>query len=83
MKSIKNLFSNIVSSSRAKCEESKTKSLPAMSIFFPQNCVFYQIKIQRTVLQQPIRIEYLIKQKPRDALALQVAKHRIVDRGVS
>ena len=43
-----------------------------MSIFFPQNCVFYRIEIRRTVLKQPIRIEYLIKQKPRGALVLQV-----------
>ena len=42
-----------------------------MSIFFPQNCVFYRIEIRRTVLKQPIRIEYLIKQKPRVANALQ------------
>ena len=81
IKSIKNLFSNIVSSSLAKCEESKRKSLPTMSNFFPQNCVFYRIEIRRTVLKQPIRIEYLIKQKPRGALTLQV--NRITDRRVS
>ena len=34
-----------------------------------KNCVFYQTKIHGTVLKQPIRIEYLIKQKPRGALA--------------
>ena len=67
---------NFVLSSKAKCEE--RKSLPTMSNFYPQNCVFYQIKIRRTVLKQPIRIEYLIKQKPRGALALQV--NRIADR---
>ena len=67
----------------AKCEESKRKGLPTMSNLFLQNCVFYRIEICRTVLQQLIRIEYLIKQKPRGALALQVAKHRIVDRRVS
>ena len=44
---------------------------------FPQNCVFYRMEIHRTVLKQPIRIEYLIKQKPRGALALQV--NRIAD----
>ena len=54
------------------------KNLPTMSIFFPQNCVFYRIKIHRTVLKQPIRIEYLIKQKARGTLALQVK--RITDR---
>ena len=43
-----------------------------MSIFFPQNCVFYRIEIRRTVLKQPIRIEYLIKQKLRGAFALQI-----------
>ena len=66
--SIKNLFSNIVSSSMAKCEE--IKSLPTVSKFLPQNCVFYGTEIRGTVLKQPIRIEYLIKQKPRGALAL-------------
>ena len=76
MKSIKNLFSNIVSSSMAKCEE--IKSLPTMSKLSPQNCVFYRIETRRTVLKQPIRIEYLIKQKPRGALALQV--NRIADK---
>ena len=79
MKSIKNLFSNIVSSSMAKCEE--IKSLPTMSKLLPQNCVFYRIEIRRTVLKQPIRIEQLIKQKPRGALTLQV--NRITDRRVS
>ena len=54
----------------AKCEEGKRKSLATMSNFFPQNCVFYRTEIRRTVLQQPIRIEYLIKQKPRGTLAL-------------
>ena len=51
---------------------SKEKSSPTMSNFFPQNCIFYRIEIRRTVLKQPIRIEYLIKQKPRGALALQI-----------
>ena len=46
--------------------------------FFLQNCAFYRMEIRRTVLKQPIRIEYLIKQKPRGALALQV--NRIADR---
>ena len=54
----------------AKCEE--RKSLPTMSIFFPQVCAFYRIEFRSTVLKQPIGIEYLIKQKPRGALALQV-----------
>ena len=49
-----------------------------MSIFFPQNCVFYRIEIRRTVLKQPIRTEYLIKQKPRGVLALHVS--RVADR---
>ena len=77
--SIKNLFSNIVPSSMAKCEE--RKSLPIMSIFSRQNCVFYPMEIRGTLLKQPIRIDYLIKQKPRGALALQV--NRIADRRVS
>ena len=29
-----------------------------------KNCVFYRTKIHRTVLKQPIRIEYLIEQRP-------------------
>ena len=49
----------------AKCKEKK--SLPTVSKFSPQNCVFYQTEIHETVLKQPIRIEYLIKQKPRGA----------------
>ena len=48
--------------------------------FSPQNCVFYRMVIQ-TVLKQPMTIEYLIKQKPGGALALQV--NRISDRRVS
>ena len=51
----------------AKWEE--RKSLPTMSNFLPQNCVFYRIEIRRTVLKEPIRIEYLIKPKP---LSLQI-----------
>ena len=43
--------------------------VPTVSKFSPQNCVFYQTEIRGTVLKQPIRIEYLIKQKPRGALA--------------
>ena len=62
----------MVPSSIAKCE--KGKGLPTMSTLFPQNCVFYQIEIRRTVLKQPTRTEYLIKQKPRGALALQINK---------
>ena len=54
----------------AKYEERKT--LPTVSKFLPQNYVFYRTEIHGTVLKQPIRIEYLIKQKPRGALALQV-----------
>ena len=42
--------------------------------FSLQNWVFYRIEIRRTVLEQPIRIEYLIKQKPRRALTLQVKR---------
>ena len=79
IKSIKNLFSNVVPSSMANCKE--RKNLPTMSIFFRQNCVFYRMEIPRIVLKQPIRIECLIKQKPRGALALQV--NRITDRRVS
>ena len=71
----KTSVSNIVPSSIAKCEE--RQSLPTMSKFSPQNCVFHQMKIRRTVLKQPIRIEYLNKQRPRGSLALQV--NRIVD----
>ena len=49
IKSIKNLFSNIVPSSMAKCEE--RKSLPTMSIFFLQKSVFYRMEIRRTVFK--------------------------------
>ena len=52
-----------------------------MSIFPPLNCVFYGMEIRRTLLKQPIRIEYLIKMKPRGALALQV--NRIAQGSVS
>ena len=52
---------------------SKEKSSPTMSNFFLQNCIFYRIEIRRAVLKQPIRIEYLIKQKPRGALPLQIS----------
>ena len=65
------MFSNIVPSSMAK-SASKEKSSPTMSNFFLQNCIFYRIEIRRAVLKQPIRIEYLIKQKPRGVLALQI-----------
>ena len=34
-----------------------------------KNCIFYRTKIDRTLLKQPIRIEHLIKQKQRGALA--------------
>ena len=51
----------------AKCVE--RKNLPTVSKFLPQNCVFYRTEIHETVLQQPIRTEYLIKQNPRGALA--------------
>ena len=51
----------------AKCDV--RKRLPNVSDFLPQKYVFYQTEIHGTVLKQPIRIEYLIKQKPRGALA--------------
>ena len=63
----------------AKCEE--RKNLPTVPKLSPQNCVFYRTEIRGTVLKQPIIIEYLIKQKPRGALALQVnriAEKRII-----
>ena len=50
----------------AKCKE--RKSLPTVSTFSPENFVFYGKEIHKTVLKQPITIEYLIRQKPRDAL---------------
>ena len=50
------------------------KRLPTMSNFSPQNYVFYGIEIRRTVLKQPVRIECLVKQKPRDALTFQVSR---------
>ena len=49
----------------AKCEERKS----LLTKFSLQNCVFYRTEIHWNVLKQPIRIEYLIKQKPRGALA--------------
>ena len=42
----------------------KLQTLPDVSKFLPQNCVSYRTKLHGTVLKQPIRIEYLIKQKP-------------------
>ena len=45
-----------------KCEQ-KIVYLPC------QNCVFYRTEIHGTVLKQPIRVEYLIKQKPQAALS--------------
>ena len=55
-----------------------------VSKFSPQNCVFYRTEIHGTVLKQPIRIEHLIKQKPRGALAekqvLGEGSHRIEGR---
>ena len=42
--------------------------VPTVSKFLPQNCVFYRKEIHGTVFKQPIRIEYLIKEKPRGAL---------------
>ena len=39
-----------------------------MSKFSPQNCVFCRTEFHGKVLKQPIRIEYLTKQKPRGAL---------------
>ena len=65
---MKDLFSNIVPSSMAKCKE--RKNLPTVSTFSPQKHIFYQIELRRTVLKQPIRIEYLIKQKPMILAAL-------------
>ena len=53
----------------AKCEE--RKRLPTMPKFSPQNCVFYRTEIHGTVLKQTIRIERLIKQKPRGAPAMK------------
>ena len=44
--------------------------------------LFYQTKIYGTVLKQPIRTEYLIKQKPRVALAKK-QKGRIEEVGSS
>ena len=63
------MFSNIVSFTMAKCKE--RKSLPTLAIFF-RKTVFYRTEMRMTVLKQPIRIEYLIKRKPRGGLALQV-----------
>ena len=51
----------------AKCKE--RKGLPIVSKFLPKNSVVYKTEIHGTVLEQPIRIEYIIKQKPRGALA--------------
>ena len=45
------------------------KSLPTASKMSLESCVFYQTEIHGTVLKQPIRIEYLIKQKLRGLLA--------------
>ena len=64
-------FAHIAPSSMEKCEE--RKSLATVSIVSPQKCVFYRTKIHRTVSKQPIRVENLIKQKPRDAFAFQVS----------
>ena len=52
---VQNMFSNISRKVRRKISH--------------QNCVFYQREIHGTVLKQPIRLEYLIKQKRRGALA--------------
>ena len=43
--------------------------VPTVSKFPPQICLLYRTEIHGTVLRQPIRVEYLIKQKPRGALA--------------
>ena len=48
--------------------------------FSPENGVFWRTKINGTVLKQPIRIEYLIKLKPRGALA-EKQKDRIEEVG--
>ena len=47
----------------------KWESLPNVSKFFASKLCVYQTEIHRTMLRQPIRIEYLIKHKPRGALA--------------
>ena len=51
----------------AKCEG--RKSLPTVSKLSTQNFVFYLAEIHGTALKQPIRMDYLIKQNPWDALA--------------
>ena len=43
--------------------------VPTVSKFSPQKCVSCQTEIHGAVLKQPIRIERLIKQKPRGTLA--------------
>ena len=59
MNIINNLLSNIALSPVAKCE--KRKCLPkCQSLYFTK---------QNALLKQPIRIEYLIKQKPQGMLA--------------
>ena len=61
---IKNLFSNIALFFVAKCEERKSystcQSLHRKTVYFTE---------QNVLLKQTIRIEYLIKQEPRRALA--------------
>ena len=55
-----------------------------VSDFHEKNCVFYRKKIHGTVLKQPTRIEYLIKQKPRGALAeKQVSTEQLQNRRVA
>ena len=71
------MFSNIVPSSMAKSAKKERVYLPCQ-MFFPQNCIFYRIEIRRTVLKQPIRIEYQ-KQKSRGALALQINMGRLTE----
>ena len=54
---IKNFFSDIASSSVAKCEERKKSSI--VSKFSPQNCLFYRTEIHGFVLKQPIKIKQI------------------------
>ena len=59
-------FQNILKNVNASCEERKFAYHVKT---FAAYCVIYRTQIQGTVLKQPIRIEYLIKQKSRGALA--------------
>ena len=70
---IKNLFLNIVLFFVAKFEE--RKSLPTCQSFRPKTMYFTEHNV---LLKQPIRIEYLTKQKPRGLLA---GKQELMRRG--